>query len=183
MKANTAEELGSDSERSHEEAWQRELESIAHTFNTMKRLLAENVQLRRERDSFERQAAVALDENEMLRKQIKHVKGERDHLSRTFSILSAQLDSIGASFINAVKMSRVHAYGERPAASAERRPMPAGEQAQPPAEPSIPRFLTQSPEEFHREAVRQRDIGEKKTPPISMDALADRLGGYIDPLK
>lgn len=179
MKPNTAEVLDPDVEQSQDEAGHREFESIARTFNTLKRLLAENVQLKGERDSFERQAAVALDENEMLRKQIKLVKGERDHFSRAFSMLSAQLDTIGSGLINAVKMSRVQAYGERPAASAERRPVP-GDQAQQPAEPSIPRFLTQPPEEFHRGMVKQRDIADKKTPPISLEALADQLGSYID---
>jgi hypothetical protein len=181
MQSNTAESMDPRGEQSQEEVGRRELESIAHTFNTLKRLFSENLQLKGERDNFERQAAVALNENEMLRNQIRQVKGERDHFSRAYSMLSAQLDTIGSSLVNAVKMSRVQAYGERSAASPERKL--TGDQPQQPAEPSIPKFLTQSPEEFHRGSVGQRDVPGKKVPPISLEALADQLGGYIDSLK
>ena len=96
------------------------------------------------------------------------VKGQRDHLSNAISTLTAQMDTLASRFIEAVKMARLQAYGERPAAPTEPRPVVGWDQARQPLEPSIPGFLRESPEEFHGSLAKPRNITEKRT-------LADHL--------
>jgi hypothetical protein len=109
------------------------LSAMANAFDAMKRTLVENDKLQAERDSFERQSTIAQSENEMLRKQVKSVKAERDHYMKAFTALSAQLRSLGDSFHNAVRMAEVHSYGDRSTAVAGRPIRSMGRTDSPPA--------------------------------------------------
>jgi hypothetical protein len=171
MDSHAAEVPGHEVEQLQEDEKRRALESVAGAFYALKRLIAEHDRLKAERDIFEGKIAGALDETETLRIEIKRVKAQRDHLSNALSTITAQLDTLASRIIEAVKMARLQAYGERPAASAEPRPVLGWDQARQPLEPSIPRFLRDSPEEFHRISTKPRDISEKRT-------LADHLGNY-----
>jgi hypothetical protein len=171
MDSDAAEVPGQEVDQLQEDERRRALESLAGAFNALKRLIAEHDRLKGERDVFESKIADALDENETLRNQIKHVKGQRDHLSNAISSLTAQMDTLASRFIEAVKMARLQAYGERPAAPTEPRPVVGWDQARQPLEPSIPGFLRESPEEFHGSLAKPRNITEKRT-------LADHLKKY-----
>jgi len=171
MDSHTAEVPGDEVEQSREDEKRRALESVADTFNALKRLIAEYDRLKAERDILERKIASAVDENETLRKQIKHVKGQRDHHSNALSALTAQLDTLASRFIEVGKAARLQAYGERPTGPAERRSVLDWHQPPHPPEPSMPSFLKESPDEFQRGWAKPRDITEKRT-------LADHLKNY-----
>ena len=171
MDSDTAEVPGDEVEQSQEDEKRRALKSVADTFHALKRLIAEYDRLKVERDILECKIASTVDENETLRKEIKHVKGQRDHYSNALSALTAQLDTLASRFIEVVKVARLHAYGERPTGPAERRPVLNWDQPPHPPEPSIPSFLKEPPEEFQRGWAKPRDITEKRT-------LADHLRNY-----
>ena len=162
MDSHTAEVPGDEVEQSREDEKRRALESVADTFNALKRLIAEYDRLKAERDILERKIASAVDENETLRKQIKHVTGQRDHHSNALSALTAELDTLASRFIEVGKAARLQAYGERPTGPAERRSMLDWHQPPHPPEPSMPSFL-KFPEEFQRGWAKPRDITEKRT--------------------
>ena len=70
-------------------------------------------------DSFERAMVVANAENEKLRREIKQVRANRDHLFKAYAALKATLESFihfsqaGAQILdNAVKMADSHSYSE-----------------------------------------------------------------------
>jgi|SRR5271154_4725706 len=164
------EERGREVEQLQEDEKRRAPESAAgDAFYALKRLIAEYDRLKGERDIFEGKIASVLDENDTLRKHVKRVKGQRDHLSNALSTITAQMDTLGSRFIETVKMARLQAYGERPAAPAEPR-LAGWDQPRQPPEPSIPGFLRESPEEFQRGSAKPRDFIGK--------TLADHLRNY-----
>jgi hypothetical protein len=161
---------GHEGEQLQEDEKRRALESVAGAFYALKHLIAEYDRLKGERDIFARKIATALDENDTLRKQIERVKGQRDHFSNALSTLTAQMDTLGSRFIETVKIARLQAYGERPAAPAGPRPAPGWDQPRQSLQPRIPGFLRESPEEFQRGSAKPRETIGK--------TLADHLKNY-----
>ena len=151
-----------------EDEKRRTLESVAASYVALKRFIAEYDRLKVERDNFAQKVTGALNENEMLLKEIKHVKGQRDHLSKTLSTVTAQLDTLASRFIEVAKGARLQTYGERPAGAVERRPAGDLDQARSPPEPNIPSFLREPPEEFQWGLTKPGGPTEKRT-------LADHL--------
>jgi len=130
--------LGHGADQSQKDEKNSLLESVTGTLGALKRFIAEYDRVKGERDNFERQIASALVENETLRRQIKHAKDHRDHLSKALATLTAQIDTIGTRCIETAKMARAQAYDEPPAAPAKRFSMPGCNQAQQPVEPNTP---------------------------------------------
>lgn len=133
-----------------EEEVREELNSLARSFAAMKRLIEENNQLGLQRDRFERAAALAENENGMLRKQNRQLTGQRDHYFRAFTALAASLDTVGSGLVTAVQHARTHAHGDQSAPPPEyRKAQQRGEdETAPPTQPQtrdfhhpIPAFL------------------------------------------
>jgi hypothetical protein len=128
-----------------------ELQVMADSYHLMDQLLAENDEFKTRVDAAERSAEMLDRENSDLRREIKRAKAERDHYSRAFTALSAQLDGLAASMVTAVTMSRAQAYGGR-------RPLTEVEKLTPSTlQPPLPTFL--------------RQPRENDTKPISLDEL------------
>lgn len=133
------------------------LSQLAGSYETMRRLLSENERLKVQADSFQQAAAMTETENERLRREIKHAKGQRDHYFRAFTALAANVEALGASFLRAVQMAQVHSYGDRggdaPVQPRQqerersikvqdvpgfmKKPMPAADEPEPPEQPGI----------------------------------------------
>jgi hypothetical protein len=138
MDFDAPEVLGHGTEQSQQDEKRHVLESLSGTVRALRRLIAEYDRVKGERNDFERQIAGALGENETLRSQMNHVKGQRDRLSNALATLTAQMDAVGSRCVEAVKVARVQAYDHPSAAPAKRLPMAGGNQVQQLAEPSIP---------------------------------------------
>ena len=115
MDPRTTEVLGHGADQSKKDEKSSLLESVTGTLGALKRFIAQYDRVKGERDNFQRQIASALVENETLRRQIKHAKDHRDHLSKALATLTAQIDTIGTRCIETAKMARAQAYDESPA--------------------------------------------------------------------
>jgi hypothetical protein len=143
-----------------------ELEAIAGTYARMARLIEENEELWARTRTAEHQSDLATQECDLLRGQLDTTKRERDRYFREFSALGAQLESVGAGLLNAVKTARSALYGnDRAPPAREWEPAPRGA---PELEevPPVPAFLT-----------KPRDHAEaSEPPPINLAALARAIG-------
>jgi len=135
-----------------------ELVALARTYDTMARLIEDNTELKVRAESFERQSAILDSDNESLRQQIKRSKVERDHYFRAYTALTAQLDGVASSLINAIKSTQTQIYGGR-------RPVPDLETAKESIEP-VPSVVKKGPQREERQPVA-----------INLRTLAESISG------
>ena len=84
------------------------LEKAIGTVDALKRLIAAYDRMKADRDSFERDLGKVSAENGALRKQANDAKVQRDRLSQIVTTFVGQIESIGASCLEAAKVARVH---------------------------------------------------------------------------
>jgi hypothetical protein len=101
-------------EQSPQDDRQKVLESAVSTVAALRRLLADYERLETERNDFERERARVLLENNKLRKQAKEATDQRELLVRTLEALTAQMDAIGASCMEAAKAARAQSFDSAP---------------------------------------------------------------------
>jgi negative regulator of sigma E activity len=164
-----------------------ELQGMADSYHLMGRLLAENEEFKARVETAERSAEMLDRENADLRREIKRANSERDHFSRAFTALSAQLDSVAAGLVTAITQARVQSYGGR-------RPMTDIEKLAPVPDAEVPRFLRRPVEEGQPHMVADlEEVAERmrvieagrhqngSTPhPINLDELAASIAGPVD---
>ena len=90
------------------------LQSIAATYEEVKRLAAENAAIKIENSSLQNRVLIADTENELLRKQIKTMTSSRDHFMRAFTALAAELGGIARSLGAAVLTAERHGFAPAP---------------------------------------------------------------------
>jgi hypothetical protein len=119
-------------EQSPQDDRQKVLESAVSTVAALRRLLADYERLETERNDFERERARVLLENNKSRKQAKEATDQRELLVRTLEALTAQMDAIGASCMEAAKAARAQSFNSAPLVPAN-EPPPNEEQSSEPA--------------------------------------------------
>jgi archaellum component FlaC len=82
------------------------LESAMDTVAAVNRFIADFERVKEERDSFEKQLADARAENEKLRENINDGEDQYDHLSKSVTALTDQMETITRRCLEAVKVAR-----------------------------------------------------------------------------
>ena len=131
----------------------RTLEAITHTFDMLKRFVAEYYQLkddyyqlRDERNDFEKRVSQLVDENEALSAEGKRINGERERCLHALSTCARQIDAIGTRSAELAKTVRAQAHNAYPAKTSERNSAPPSRLEQR-SQPDVLGFLKGSPEE------------------------------------
>jgi hypothetical protein len=94
------------------------LEKAIGTVDALKRLIAAYDRLKEERDNFERDLSKVSAGNEALRKQANDAEVNRDRLSQIVTTFVGQMETIGASCMEAAKVARVYTSDGREIAPA-----------------------------------------------------------------
>lgn len=102
------------------ESIRKSAEALVSGYHAMTDVLKENERLeienkaaRDEVENWRTETLIVRQENDNLKKEINRTKAQRDHYFKAFTALKAQLTSLGFGFLEAVKSSEVHDYGER----------------------------------------------------------------------
>jgi chromosome segregation ATPase len=101
-------------EQSRQDDRQKVLESAVSTVTALRRLLADYERLETERNDLERERARVLLENNKLRKQAKEATDQRELLVRALETLTARMDAIGVSCMEAAKTARAQSFDSAP---------------------------------------------------------------------
>jgi hypothetical protein len=128
--SNKKAQISSQAQSGEDERY-RVIASAIDTLTAVRRLVTQYDRVKGERDNFERQFAGTLIENEMLRRQIRESKEQRDQLSKTLAMLTNQMDAIGIRCTEAAKMARVQvADSPSPTENPTMQSTPAGKPPQ-----------------------------------------------------
>lgn len=142
-----------------QEAKRRALESVARTFETLKRLIADYDVLKDERDRFETKIVSLVNENEALREQIKRIDQERDRCVQALLACASQIDVVGERCAEVVGNARAQVANTDSAMAALRKGNTQGKFGQG-HEPDGSKISKDPPEELRWGSPRPRIVSE-----------------------
>jgi hypothetical protein len=142
-----------------QEAKSRAIESVARTFETLKRLIADYDELKDERDKFENQVVSLVNENDALREQVKRIDQERNRCVQALLACASQIDVIGGRCAEVVKNVKTQASSSDSAMAALRKGNLQDRPGQR-SELDTPKFSKESPDDFRWGAARPRTASE-----------------------
>lgn len=120
MNMHTPDVLAGDVEQT-EEARRRALESVARTFETLKRLIADYDGLKEERDKFEQQIASLVNENDALRDKVRRIDQERERCVQALAACATQISGLGDRCAEVARTAKAQASNSDGSAAAVRR--------------------------------------------------------------
>jgi regulator of replication initiation timing len=90
-----------------------EVEQVMKGLEAIQRLVAENDQLRIERDHFKRGYEINQNELDVMRHQLRQERQRGDHYFRLYTSLKSGLHTCATTFLEIIRKNEVDSYGEK----------------------------------------------------------------------